>query len=191
MNIFTHLTTTKSSLSRRACVLILKVFWVWKKKKNYTWIATWWSMWIGCILNKTQHDELSSKCPPLPTRNNIKIQSSVSVLILCGLGWTFELQSVCFTALCLHSLLLRVQMQTKHFPPSARSRQAHRALSKSVSGAYLGFNAHTGHRFFPVFTLPYLVKEWRKYCGLDACQGLNSSKRGGDVAVPLHRGSFQ
>lgn len=98
---------------------------------------------------------------------------------------------MCFTALRLHSLLLRVQMQTKHFPPSARSRQAHGALSKSVSGAYLGFIKHSGHRFFPVFTLPYLVKEWRKFCGLDACQGVKQLKNMGDVAVPLHHGRFQ
>lgn len=134
-------------------------------------------------------------CPHFPTPNNIKIQSSVSVLILGGLGSTFELKSVCFTALCLHSLLLCVQMQTKHFPPSARSRHAHGALSKSVSCAYLGFNAHTGHFFFPVFTLPYLVKEWRKYSGLDshACLGgggVDQFKTWGGVAVPLHRGSF-
>lgn len=117
--------------------------------------------------------------PLSPTQNNIKIQSSVSVFILCGLWRTFELKSVCFTALRLHSLLLRVQMQTKHFPPSARSRQAHGALSKSVSGAYLGFNKHTGHRFFPVFTLPYLVKEWRKLCGLDAWRGAEQLKTWG------------
>lgn len=61
-------------------------------EKNYTWIATWWSMWIGYIINKTQHDELFTKCPFSQPKINIKIQSSVSVLILCGLVWKFELE---------------------------------------------------------------------------------------------------
>lgn len=126
------------------------------------------------------------KCPfsrPRKITLRFKVQSQSS--ILCGFGWTFELKFVCFTALCLHSLLLRVQMQTKHFPPPClRVPVKHIERCPSLWAARPWASTRTGHLFFPVFTLPYLVKEWRKYCGLDAhaCQGergVNSSKRGG------------
>ena len=97
---YAFLTTTKSSLFQgRACVLILKLF---GKKLHLKSIDG--QCELAIIVNKPRHDELSSKNVPFPEpRNNIKIQSPHPVRI--GLN-IFELKSVCFTALCLHSLLL-------------------------------------------------------------------------------------
>lgn len=87
--------------------------------KNYTWIATWWSMWIGYTLNKNPPRRALR---PFPTRNNIKVQSSASVFVRSGAA---ELGSA---ALRLHSLRLRVQMQTQHFPVCALPSSAPSAV---------------------------------------------------------------
>lgn len=88
---------------------------------------------------KTQNMMASPASAPLPDQDKhqrfkVHSQSSSSA--------DSRLSPCVFSALCLHSLLLSVQMQTKHFPPVCALPSE---LSKSVSGAYLGFNVRTGH----------------------------------------------
>lgn len=115
---------------------------------------------------------------------------------------------VCITALCLHSLLLRVQMQTKHptsplLPTGLRVpvKRTERSSNKSVSSACLGFNARTGLPFLSRFHSPSFSERTAEifWCGrtrlseVSGGVGLNSSKRcwaggggGAGVAVLSH-----
>lgn len=152
-------------------------------------------MGIGYILTETKQKErknpnmtsspVNAPFPDPKITSRFRVQSQSSSSERLSSSPCVSLLSAYIHSSSVSKCRLSISPSVCAFPSSAPS--AVQVCEPRVPGHQL---AHRPPFFFPVFTLPYSVKERRKRCGpgARACHEgglLNSSKRGGDVAVPL------
>lgn len=151
-------TTTKSSSTWRACLLILKTFLVRKKKLHLNSNSMVNVNWLSLNKQIKKPNTTSSPVSVPTSKITLMFKCSVSVFILCGLGWTVELESVSLVSAYIHSSSeskCKLSTPPPLLPTGLRVpvKRTERSSNKSVSSACLGFNAHTGLPFSFPFSL--------------------------------------